>query len=76
MLAQLDPEFSVATIGTRFHYEIGGIAGSGVPPLPPHWATRDLPKEQPRPRPPPPGPPTHLMPKSWTGALTKEKETP
>jgi SulP family sulfate permease len=37
VLARLDPAFSVATIGTRFHYEIGGIAGNGVPPLPPHW---------------------------------------
>ena len=37
VLTQLDPAFSVATIGTRFHYEIGGIAGNGVPPLPPHW---------------------------------------
>jgi SulP family sulfate permease len=27
------PDFSVATIGTRFHYAIGGLSGSGIPPI-------------------------------------------
>jgi SulP family sulfate permease len=31
------PDFSVATIGTRFHYELGGTQGSGIPPLPPQF---------------------------------------
>ncbi|MFT5709617.1 MAG: SulP family sulfate permease [Halioglobus sp.] len=26
-------DFSVATIGSRFHYEINGIIGSGIPPI-------------------------------------------
>lgn len=29
------PEFSVATIGTRFHSEVGGRVVAGIPPLPP-----------------------------------------
>jgi len=29
------PGFSVDTIGSRFHYDVGGIQGSGIPPLPP-----------------------------------------
>jgi SulP family sulfate permease len=30
---QFFPEFSVSTIGSRFHYEINAVAGSGVPPV-------------------------------------------
>jgi len=33
ILTQISSDFSVATIGSRFHYEINGIAGSGIPPL-------------------------------------------
>ncbi len=32
-LAQLNPDFSVATIGSRFHYELNGIMGNGIPPI-------------------------------------------
>jgi sulfate permease, SulP family len=38
--------FSVATIGSRFHYDIGGLTGSGIPPLLPAFA---WPWEQPGP---------------------------
>lgn len=31
------PGFSVATISSRFHYEIGGVIGSGIPPLLPRF---------------------------------------
>lgn len=27
------PDFSVSTIGSRFHYEIEGITGNGIPPI-------------------------------------------
>ncbi len=33
LLAQLGPDFSVATIGSRFHYTINGISGQGIPPV-------------------------------------------
>ncbi|RRJ83954.1 C4-dicarboxylic acid transporter DauA [Aestuariirhabdus litorea] len=33
LLAQLVPGFSVATIGSRFSFELGGVTGSGIPPL-------------------------------------------
>jgi len=33
ILTLISSDFSVATIGSRFHYEINGIAGSGIPPL-------------------------------------------
>lgn len=33
----LIPEFEVATIGSRFHYEIGGIQGNGIPPFLPEF---------------------------------------
>lgn len=33
----LVPEFSVATIGSRFHFEINGIVGSGIPPIVPSF---------------------------------------
>jgi len=29
------PDFEVATLGTRFHYEVDGLSGGGIPPLPP-----------------------------------------
>jgi SulP family sulfate permease len=32
------PEFSVATIGSRFHYEIDGVAGGGIPAALPAFA--------------------------------------
>lgn len=31
------PDFSVATIGSRFGYELNGDVGSGIPPVAPHW---------------------------------------
>lgn len=31
LLSQLTPEFSVTTIGSRFHYDINGITGNGIP---------------------------------------------
>ncbi len=33
LLAQLGPDFSVATIDSRFHYTINGISGQGIPPV-------------------------------------------
>jgi len=33
LLGQLLEDFSVATIGSRFHYQLDGMAGSGIPPL-------------------------------------------
>lgn len=33
LLSQLSHDFSVATIGNRFHYEINGITGSGIPAI-------------------------------------------
>lgn len=35
---QLHPEFQVATIGSRFHFNIDGLDGSGIPPVLPHFA--------------------------------------
>lgn len=32
-LGQLHPDYAVATIGSRFHYEIGEIIGNGIPPV-------------------------------------------
>jgi len=32
-IGQISGDFSVETIGTRFHYEINGLTGSGIPPL-------------------------------------------
>jgi len=29
--------FEVATIGSRFHFEIAGVSGSGIPPVIPQW---------------------------------------
>lgn len=34
----LMPEFQVATVGSRFEYEINGITGSGIPPFLPGFA--------------------------------------
>lgn len=31
LFAQLSSDFSVATIGSRFHYELGGLTGNGIP---------------------------------------------
>ncbi len=31
------PGFEVATIGSRFHYTLDGVTGSGIPPLLPHF---------------------------------------
>src|SRR5690606_10836162 len=45
-LALVVPGFAVDTVGSRFHYEIDGFIGSGIPPLPPHW---QLPWTQPGP---------------------------
>ncbi len=37
LLGQLSSDFSVATIGTRFHYLIDGVSGDGIPPLLPSF---------------------------------------
>ena len=37
LLSQLIQDFSVATIGSRFHYEINGISGSGIPAVLPSF---------------------------------------
>jgi SulP family sulfate permease len=34
-LSQLNTDFSVATIGSRFHYELDDIMGNGIPPIMP-----------------------------------------
>jgi len=36
-LATLSGHFEVATIGSRFHFEIDGLHGSGIPPVLPSW---------------------------------------
>lgn len=36
--AQVIDGFEVATIGSRFRYEVEGIAGHGIPPVMPHFA--------------------------------------
>lgn len=33
LVAQLVDGFSVATIGSRFHYELAGVSGNGIPPV-------------------------------------------
>ncbi|PLX60953.1 C4-dicarboxylic acid transporter DauA [Sedimenticola selenatireducens] len=33
LISQITSDFSVATIGSRFHYELNGITGSGIPPF-------------------------------------------
>tara|TARA_R110002153_G_scaffold52597_5_gene147389 strand:- start:11598 stop:13289 length:1692 start_codon:yes stop_codon:yes gene_type:complete len=33
LLSQFSQDFSVATIGSRFHYEINGITGNGIPAI-------------------------------------------
>ena len=33
ILTGLSSDFSVATIGSRFHYELNGIVGNGIPPI-------------------------------------------
>lgn len=37
LLGHFSSDFSVATIGSRFHYQLNGIAGSGIPPLLPSF---------------------------------------
>jgi SulP family sulfate permease len=37
LLGQVSTNFSVATIGSRFHYEINGIIGNGIPPFLPSF---------------------------------------
>lgn len=43
LLSLLGSDYAVATIGTRFHYELNGLAGSGIPPILPEFG---LPWEQ------------------------------
>ncbi|MEZ5542725.1 MAG: C4-dicarboxylic acid transporter DauA [Pseudomonadota bacterium] len=38
LLGRLGGDYSIATIGSRFHYDIAGIAGNGIPPLLPAFA--------------------------------------
>ncbi len=38
LLGHFTSDFSVATIGSRFHYELNGLSGSGIPPLLPAFA--------------------------------------
>jgi len=33
LLSRYTADFSVATIGSRFHYEAGGVTGAGIPPI-------------------------------------------
>lgn len=33
LLGRLLPDFSVATLGSRFHYAIGQLSGAGIPPV-------------------------------------------
>lgn len=35
LVHHFEPSFSVATIGSRFHYTLGGVTHAGIPPLPP-----------------------------------------
>jgi SulP family sulfate permease len=37
LCSYFDPDFSVATIGSRFHYEINGIMGDGIPAILPSF---------------------------------------
>ncbi|MBC8210417.1 MAG: C4-dicarboxylic acid transporter DauA [Gammaproteobacteria bacterium] len=37
LATQLFQDFSVATIGSRFQYELNGIAGNGIPPFAPEF---------------------------------------
>jgi sulfate permease, SulP family len=37
ILNQLDSDFTVATIGSRFHYAVGDFIGSGIPPFLPDF---------------------------------------
>ncbi len=37
LLGTIMTDFSVATIGSRFHYEINGVSGDGIPPLLPSF---------------------------------------
>jgi len=38
LLGTVNADYQVATLGTRFHYELDGVVGHGVPPLPPQFA--------------------------------------
>jgi SulP family sulfate permease len=38
LLGNVSENFSVATIGSRFHFEMGGITGSGIPPFLPQFS--------------------------------------
>lgn len=38
VLGQVFSDFSVATIGSRFHYVVDGVSGNGIPPTLPHFA--------------------------------------
>jgi SulP family sulfate permease len=46
ILHGLSPSFTVATIGSRFHYEVDGVIKNGIPSLPPTpqlpWGSGDL----------------------------------
>ena len=33
LLSQMSQDFSVATIGSRFHYDTSGVTGNGIPPF-------------------------------------------
>ena len=37
IMTQMLADFSVATIGSRFHYELDGVLGSGIPPIMPSF---------------------------------------
>ncbi|MCG9721831.1 C4-dicarboxylic acid transporter DauA [Shewanella sp. Isolate7] len=37
IMTQMLGDFSVATIGSRFHYELDGVLGSGIPPIMPSF---------------------------------------
>jgi len=37
LASQLHPDLNIATIGSRFHFEIDGLVGNGIPPVLPHF---------------------------------------
>ena len=37
MLENIFPPIKIATIATRFHYEMQGVTGNGIPPFLPEW---------------------------------------
>ncbi len=38
LMQKLIPSFSIATLGSRFHYDFHGVIGNGIPPFSPEFA--------------------------------------